>query len=486
LTSRRHPDPLIDAFERGCRSDGTRPLVLASGRATTCEEITRLAALVETRLRQAQLGPGSVVGLAAPNGPAFLAGFVAVLRRGATLLLLDRGAPESATRRALERCGAAGMIDCRTTWPAGEEDFAVESWASPTAGAAATPADVIQLTSGSTGEPRGIRVSTAALLADDEALRTAMSVRPGDRLLATLPFSHRYGLSTLVVPSLARGMQLVLPDAVGPFEPLAAARSVDATVFPTVPAYLAVLLRVQDPPVLPPTLRLVISAGAPLRPETARLFRRRCARPVHVFYGASECGGIAYDREGGAAEAGTVGEPIEGVRVDLEPVAGVGARAGRVVVRSAAVAQAYVPDGDDRLGDGRFAADDLAEWNGGALALVGRLGNFINVKGKKVNPAEVERALAELSDVDDVRVLGQTRGAGGDQAVRAVVACRPGSLTVDAVLTWCRERLSEFKVPRSVVLVDRIPVDDRGKVDLAALAMVAGPAPAGRAGAGED
>jgi acyl-CoA synthetase (AMP-forming)/AMP-acid ligase II len=74
----------------------------------------------------------------------------------------------------------------------------------------------------------------------------------------------------------------------------------------------------------------------------------------------------------------------------------------------------------------------------------------------------------------------------GDEAVRAVVACRPGTLTVDAVLAWCRTKLSDFKVPRSVVLVDRIPVDDRGKVDLAALAMVAGAAPAGRTVAADD
>jgi long-chain acyl-CoA synthetase len=476
---RSHPDPLVDAFERLRRSDDARPLVLAPGREASRGDVARLAGLIARRLARSGVAPASIVGLTAPNGAGFLAGLLACLGSGRTVLLLDRGVPEAAARRALDHCKAAGLIQCRSAWPGSGDDVVVESIprerAAPEVGTG-----VIKLTSGSAGDPRGIRAPTTSLLADDAALVSTMGIRDGDRLLSAVPFSHSYGLSSLAVPALVRGIPLVLPGAIGPFEPLSAARAAHATVFPTVPAYLAGLLRVQDPPPLPESIRLVISAGAPLHAETARTFHTRYGRRVHVFYGASECGGIAYDREGGAAEDGTVGEPVDGVTVDLEPTDAAGAT--RVVVRSPAVAETYLPDADARLGSGRFVSDDLAKWRDGRLALVGRLGSFISVRGQKVNPTEVERALAELADVLDAKVVGEPRGVGGDESVRAIVACRPGSLTVDTVLAWCRERLSDFKVPRSVVLVDRIPVDDRGKVDRAALDVLAEPRRTGRDG----
>ena len=88
-----------------------------------------------------------------------------------------------------------------------------------------------------------------------------------------------------------------------------------ATVFPTVPAYLQALLRMSQPPPWPASLRLCLTAGAPLPPATAAQFREFSGRPVHVFYGASECGGICYDRSGDAGERGTVGTPVEGVSI---------------------------------------------------------------------------------------------------------------------------------------------------------------------------
>ncbi|HBL30494.1 MAG TPA: long-chain fatty acid--CoA ligase, partial [Acidobacteria bacterium] len=69
-----------------------------------------------------------------------------------------------------------------------------------------------------------------------------------------------------------------------------------------------------EPPRRPAALRLVLTAGALLGAATAARFREAFGLPVHVFYGASECGGICYDRTGDAAERGTVGTPVDGVQ----------------------------------------------------------------------------------------------------------------------------------------------------------------------------
>ncbi len=166
-------------------------------------------------------------------------------------------------------------------------------------------------------------------------------------------------------------------------------------------------------------------------------------------------------------------EPVDGSS-DLCPDQG-----GRVVVESPAVSSQYFPDADDRLRGGRFLAGDLAVWRHGELALAGRVDDLVNIKGKKVNPREVEGILSALAGVDEASVLGLAVPGRGE-LLRAVVACRPGSLTAEAVVAWCREHLSAHKVPRSVILVEALPRNSRGKLDRRALLALGGELGSGR------
>ena len=459
-------DPLVQAFDRRAREAPGRPLVVTPGRCLDRAGVDAVARAAAAVLAAAGLPSGALVALQAANGAAFLGGLVALRRGGHPALLLDPRTPALERRRLGRELGAPGALVCATPWPRGRRDWAAEDLGLDSPAEVREGIGVVKLSSGSTGNARGVATPVEALLADDEALVETMGIRAEDRLLAAIPLSHSYGLSSLAVPALVRGLPLVLPAEDGPFGPLAAADRAAATVFPTVPAYLGALTRLASPPPLPATLRLVMAAGAPLPAETSAAFRERFGLPVHVFYGASECGGICYDREGGAAERGTVGAPVAGVDVELESLPGeaAGAAGGRVAVASPAVAQGYLPAPDPRLAGGRFRTDDLARWCGGELALVGRLNDLINVKGRKVNPREVERVLSALGAVEDVVVTAARREPRGE-VVRAVIACRPGTLTPEGVVAWCRERMAEHKVPRSVLLVDAIPRTARGKVD---------------------
>ena len=108
-----------------------------------------------------------------------------------------------------------------------------------------------------------------------------------------------------------------------------------------------------------------------------------------------------------------------------------------------------------RLGKGRFATSDLAELDGRELRLRGRVDALINVKGKKVNPTEIESVLQRLAGVSEVVAFGVPSADKASDTVRAVVACPGGGVSYDEVLAWCRAHLPEHKVPRSVVLVSR-------------------------------
>jgi long-chain acyl-CoA synthetase len=202
---------------------------------------------------------------------------------------------------------------------------------------------------------------------------------------------------------------------------------------------------------------------------TAARFREAYSRRVHAFYGASECGGICYDREGGAAERGTVGTPVEGARVTLDPIAGSNTDEGAVSVVSPAVGETYVPEADARLAAGHFQTTDVGVWRGGELKLLRRIDALINVKGRKVDPSEIEAVVAGLAGVEEVVALGVPGQQTGSQLVRVAIACRPGRLSYEDVLAWCRPRLAEHKLPRSIVLLPEIPRTSRGKIDRAAL-----------------
>jgi acyl-CoA synthetase (AMP-forming)/AMP-acid ligase II len=474
-------DPILQAFELLLRRDPMAPLVVSPERRATRGDVDALSRAAGSILAEQALAPGTLVGLAAANGPGFLASFLALRRAGLTVLLLDAQTPGMEARRILRALGAPALLRCPTGWPQGPDSWSLMSpetavvpgEGTTTSLSAIFPAKftdlysgapeiaVVKLTSGSTGTPRGIATPAEALMADDDALTATMGLSGEDRLLTTIPLSHSYGLSSLALPALARGAVLAIPEESGVYDPFVTAKRTGATFFPTVPAYLDALVRMSDPPPRPACLRLVITAGAPLSAATSARFRERFGLPVHVFYGSSECGGICYDREGGAAERGTVGAPVEGVKVDLED--------GGVTIRSPAVALGYVPDPDERLAGGQFRAGDLAAWRDGELALRGRVDDLVNIKGKKVNPREVEAILRGLTGVDDAAVLGVPAPGHEGEMLRAVVACRPGRLTAEEVVAWCRSHLSAHKVPRGVLLVEALPRNSRGKLDRPAL-----------------
>ncbi len=473
MTAANQNDPLLAAFDRLVTDRAAAVLVTGARRATSVAQIDSLAKSFAVAVSESTDTNLRRIGLLAPNGPGFLAALLACRRRGRVPVLLDPLMRVNEIARTARAIGFGEVLRIRAAFPETDSDLAIESYNfdGPSPPALESEA-LIKLTSGSSGEPRGVAVRSEALLADDLALRETMGIRSGDRLLAMIPFAHSYGLSSLVIPALVAGLPLILPEDTTHLAPLHAADRFQATVFPTVPAWATALTRLGTPPTLPHALRLVIVAGAPVLPENARAFRDRCRLPLHAFYGASECGGIAYDPTGTAAEHGDVGEPVRGVEVVLAPGADAtndGGSSARIRIESPAVAIGYTPQAHARLAGGRFLSNDFGCWNGTRLRLTGRADTLINVRGLKVQPAEVEGVIRELGPVTEVAVEGLDGTYEGEQIVCAFVACPANGLTTDEIVAWCRSRLSDYKVPRRVVLVSEISRTARGKVDHAAL-----------------
>lgn len=462
-------DPILGAFAGLLARDPDAVCVRASAaqgeQQASRRDIDNLAQTVTARLQRANLPQGAVVALAAPNGPGFLGGLLGCLRAQHPVLLIDDEVARREGTATAGHLGARAMLSC-AAWPSPRAPFVLKPITDATERALPEGTKVLKVTSGSTGRPRAVAFTSHALAADCSQLARTMLIPPVDRLLATVPMSFSYGLSSLALPALTMGNELIVADALNPVATMAVATAGRATVFPTVPVFLQALLRLNIR-ALPPMLRLVISAGAPLNTAAARGFRARFGRPVHTFYGSSECGGISYDRTGNAAERGAVGTPVDGVRVDVANPD------GALTVRSAALGLGYVPDeGDDALRPETFRASDCGaiDPTTGELRLLGRRSEVVNVGGRKVHPREVENVLAQMPGVDDAVVFGEALQDRATEVCHAVVASRPeAGLSPRTVRDWCTKHLAAYKVPKLVTLVTEIPRTERGKLDRAKL-----------------
>ena len=322
--------------------------------------------------------------------------------------------------------------------------------------------EFLKLTSGTTSLPRAVRFTARQILADCENICATMGIGPKDKNFGVIPFSHSYGFSHLITPLLAFGIPLVVSEDRMP-------RAILEGLARTGPPYFqrrrfsSRSLARSDKAAPLPKLRLCISAGAPLLRAGAAPFTEKFGLKIHTFYGASECGGIAYDAaEEAAYEDGFLGTAMQGVRILHET-----GEMGAITVHGAAVGEGYFPIPDASLSGGRFIPADLIRRTERGLFLAGRVSDVINVAGRKLNPLEIEALLTHFSGVKQAIVFGVRSDLRGEEPV----ACIAGKgIDREALLRYCRERLSAWQIPRDLWMVEEIPANERGKISRRELA----------------
>ena len=462
-------DRLVEAWEdtlrardgRALEREGEAPAAIFNTRG----EVLRTFAQIEgeacdfeqTLLREFQ--PGQVIAIQIGNHAAWPALLLACLRRQLVALPLERTVTERERDAALRICRAAAAVDIEN------EGIVLRTLPHKPFDWEPNPPSLLKLTSGTTAAPRAIRFRSEQLLADCAQICETMGITGRDLNFAVIPLSHSYGFSNLVTPLLARGVPMVLSRDRMPRAVLDDLAQTNATVFPGMPVFYQAFSEMSDVPPLP-QLRLCVSAGAPLRLEVARKFRRKFNQSIHSFYGSSECGGICYDREAPLLEPGFVGQPMRGLDLELlEP----DALASRVRVRSAAAGDGYIPEPDnEKLGNGSFIPDDLLSGSGDGFRIVGRISDLINVAGKKVNPAEVEAELLRFTGVRAAVVFGRESILRNEEVAACVVAGE--QVRESELLEHCRARLSGWQIPKRIFFVEEIPVNERGKINRRELA----------------
>jgi acyl-CoA synthetase (AMP-forming)/AMP-acid ligase II len=465
LQAMKNGDPLLRAWQTTIsrKGDDTAIFDTAGKIARSFRDIEGHARAFEAEMDE--LLPGAVVAVQIGNHEDWPAVFIACLRRQLITLPLDQSIGEQQRDGALEICRASAVVSVPTRESAPritrlQSADTASDWGK-------NVPSLLKLTSGTTAAPRAIRFRSHQLLTDCNQICDTMEISGDDLNFGVIPISHSYGFSNLLTPLIARGVPMVVSRDRTPRAVLADLACTGATIFPGTPVFYQAFCHMGDVPPLP-KLRLCISAGAPLSSAFAKKFLQKFRQPIHSFYGASECGGICYDRYGTTFEDGFVGQPMRGLELEfIDPKE----RASQIRVRSAAVSDGYFPGTDEqKLGNGVFVPDDLLARHDSALKIVGRVSDVINVAGKKVNPAEVEAHLLRFKGVRQAVVFGRVTGAGlRNEEVAACVLASPDVSESD-LLRFCRTELSGWQVPKRIFVVDVIPINERGKVSRRELA----------------
>lgn len=312
-------------------------------------------------------------------------------------------------------------------------------------------ADLIVFTSGTTGPPKGVRLSMLNLTAAASASTDHLGHGPEDDWLLAMPLHHVGGLSIIVRQAYTGGSITLLPrfDA----HSFAAAMKGEVTMVSVVPTMLARL--VEHGPY--ETLRAVLVGGGPI-PEGLLETAASAGLPVLPTYGMTETfGQVATLRPGSPLERKA--HPLPGMDFRTGPDS-------RIAVKGPQVSPGYL--GQPDRPDPWFVTSDLGEIDDeGALRVLGRADNVIVTGGEKVSPERVEAVLRTHPDVGEVVVVGVADPEWGQ-----LVACVYEG-TPDDLPEWAAERISGPMMPKKWLPVGEIPRTSIGKPDREAVRSLA-------------
>ena len=294
---------------------------------------------------------------------------------------------------------------------------------------------LVVATSGTTGAPKLVELSDAALEAAASLTNEAVGAASGDRWLCCLPVTNVGGLMTLL-RSRALGTEAVIHER---FDVEAIRSERGARFVSLVPTMLHRLLEAD---VDLGAFDRVLVGGAGADPALIARARERGVA-VTTTYGMTEtCGGVVYD-----------GAPLPRVEVRLGDE-------DRIEIASPTLMSRYLGDPvatDAVLRDGWFATNDRGAFDDeGRVQVLGRLDRVIVVGGKKVDPDEVESVVSQHPDVGEVLVRGEPDVEWGQRVVALVVPNGAGP-ALEELHRFLEGRLEPHKWPRDLVVVDRLP-----------------------------
>jgi fatty-acyl-CoA synthase len=337
--------------------------------------------------------------------------------------------------------------------------------------AAQRKSDIILLTSGTTGSPKGAKRSAGSGGASD--LKAVLDRTPWhaeEPIVLAAPMFHAWGFSQLLFAAL-----LACPIVTRrKFDPEATLGLIDryrATGLAVVPVMFDRIMELPDDVrnrYSGKSLRFATASGSRMRPDVVTAFMDQFGDVIYNNYNATEAGMIATATPADLRAApDTAGTPADGTELRILdadnrelPVGEV----GQIFVRSSTLFDGYTSGATKDFHEGFMASGDMGYLDdAGRLFVVGRDDEMIVSGGENVYPIEVEKTLASHPAVAEATVLGVDDAEYG-QRLAAFVVLADRAASIDDLKQHVRDNLANYKVPRDITVLDELPRGSTGKI----------------------
>ncbi|MFD7840643.1 amino acid adenylation domain-containing protein, partial [Streptomyces sp. NPDC059761] len=473
--------------------------VVSGEDSLTYAELDAQANQLAHYLRNSGAGPETLVAVCMRRGTDLMVTLLGIWKAGAAYVPLDPDHPRQRIAHVLDGTGAelvitdahsaqavAGFRARTVVLDAVRPQIASQSRNAPRPTAGPQNAAYVLYTSGTTGGPKGVVVGHAGVANLNRWMAETHGLTTGDRVLQKTTLTFDASCWELFAPLTSGATVVMAPEGVER-DPAALVRAVAdeaITVLQVVPSVLRLLA--EEPAWDECTaLRLVLSGGEPLHAELVQRLRARTDVEVWNSYGPTECTVNATEHRFDPAQPTgpvPIGRPIHhtqalvldpsGIPVPIGVVGelhlgGVGVARG-YLGRPGLTADRFVPDPYGRPGARVYRTGDLVRWRAdGTLEYVDRTDHQVKVNGVRIEPAEIEAALAAHPDI---RAAAVTAFKADDTTARLAAYVRAdGALDVPALRAFLRDRLPDTHMPSVFVPVEEFPLTTSGKIDRAAL-----------------
>lgn len=524
------PGTLVDLIDESVAAYPRNVALEFFGRETSYAELGEQIAHAAEGLRRLGVKPGDRVALVLPNCPQHVVAFYAALRIGAVVVEHNPLYTPRELRHQFEDHRARIAIAWDKTVPTLQDlprDLALDAIVSvdmtrafplrmrmllklpiekarssraelttevqgtvpweQLVGGPAIPAEVpapeagslalIQYTSGTTGNPKGVNLSHRNLVANAAQARAWVpSIPRGTASVhAVLPLFHAYGLTLCLTFAMSMGARLVLFPKPDPDLVIPVFKKRPPTFLPAVPPLYDRLRKAAEAKgVSLAGIEIAISGAMPLSKDVVEPWEALTGGYLVEGYGLSECSPVLMANPVAPnRRAGTVGLPLPGTELrvvdpdeptrDVEP-----GQPGELLVRGPQVFSGYWKNPQataEVFVDGWFRTGDIVSVDDdGFVTITDRIKELVITGGFNVSPSEVEDMLRGYDGIADVAIVGIPNERDGEHVVAAVVPERGATLDTDAVRAWAKQQLAAYKVPRRVHVVDELPKSMIGKV----------------------